>query len=222
MPGGYAKASPQVDEAQPDPEVGDAGGEVGHHRGRPGKGLHVEDLRPDVAVDPDGPDMVAAEGRPVRGQDVPGRKAELRRPEAGCDLRVGGHLEGGIHPEGNLRGFPGLARDPFAGAELVQGLDRDPDSPQEQALYRREKIRIDDMPDRGGARALLCHHVKSLELSYWDWSKQEWASEWSTAPGQRPLLPTRVRVKLVLRMPDGRDQPFETQARIAIVRPLDF
>ena len=107
-------------------------------------------------------------------------------------------------------------------ALVEYALDRDPDSPQEQALYRREKIRIDDQPDRGGARALLCHHVKSLELSYWDWSKQEWASEWSTAPGQRPLLPTRVRVKLVLRMPDGRDQPFETQARIAIVRPLDF
>jgi hypothetical protein len=31
-----------------------------------------------------------------------------------------------------------------------------------------------------------------------------------------------VRVKLVLRMADGREAPFETQARIAIVRPLDF
>jgi general secretion pathway protein J len=101
-------------------------------------------------------------------------------------------------------------------------LDRDPDFPEEQALYRREKIRIDDQPDRGGSRAVLCHHVKALELSYWDWSKQEWVSEWSTAPGERTFLPTRARVKLVLRMPDGRDEPFETQARIAIVRPLDF
>lgn len=107
-------------------------------------------------------------------------------------------------------------------ALVEYALDRDPDFPEEQALFRREKVRLDDQPDRGGSRAVLCHHVRSLELSYWDWAKQEWASEWSTAPGERALLPTRVRVKLVLRMPDGRAEPFETQARIAIVRPLDF
>jgi len=107
-------------------------------------------------------------------------------------------------------------------ALVEYALDRDPDAQDGRALFRREKVRLDDEPDRGGSRALLCHHVKSLELAYWDWSKQEWVSEWTTAPGERPLLPTRVRVKLVLRMPDGREAPFETQARIAIVRPLDF
>ena len=83
-------------------------------------------------------------------------------------------------------------------------------------------MRFDDQPDRGGSRAVLCHFVKSLELGYWDWSKQEWVREWSTAPGERALLPTRVRLKLVLLMPDGREMPFETQTQIAIVRPLDF
>lgn len=107
-------------------------------------------------------------------------------------------------------------------ALLEYAVDRDPDFPGGQALFRREKVRFDDQPDRGGSRAVLCHFVKSLELAYWDWSKQEWASEWSTAPGERPLLPTRVRMKLVLLMPDGREAPFETQAQIAIVRPLDF
>jgi hypothetical protein len=29
-------------------------------------------------------------------------------------------------------------------------------------------------------------------------------------------------MKLTLRMPDGKDRSFETQARVAIVRPLDF
>ncbi len=117
-----------------------------------------------------------------------------------------------------------LARDAKESDQsLVEySLDRDPDFRDEQALFRREKIRIDAQPDRGGARAVLCHHVKSLQLGYWDWAKQEWVAEWSTAPGERPLLPTRVRVKLVLQMPDGREVPFETQARIAIVRPLDF
>jgi len=107
-------------------------------------------------------------------------------------------------------------------ALIEYALDRDPDLPDGQALFRREKVRLDDEPDRGGSRAVLCHHVKSLEMAYWDWSKQEWVSEWTTAPGERPLLPTRVRVKLVMRMADGSEAPFETQARVAIVRPLDF
>ena len=107
-------------------------------------------------------------------------------------------------------------------ALLEYSIDRDPDFPGGQALFRREKTRFDDQPDRGGSRVILCHFVKSLELAYWDWSKQEWVPEWSTAPGERPLLPTRVRVKLVLLMPDRREIPFETQAQIAIVRPLDF
>lgn len=107
-------------------------------------------------------------------------------------------------------------------ALLEYSVDRDPDFPGGRALFRREKVRFDDQPDRGGSRVVLCHFVKSLELAYWDWSKQEWAPEWSTAPGERPLLPTRVRLKLVLLMPDGREVPFETQAQVAIVRPLDF
>ena len=29
-------------------------------------------------------------------------------------------------------------------------------------------------------------------------------------------------MKLTLRMPDGKDRVFQTQARVAIIRPLDF
>ncbi len=98
----------------------------------------------------------------------------------------------------------------------------DPDASGEYALFRREKTRIDEDPDRGGTRSLFLRHVTGFDVTYWDWQKQEWAREWSTAPGDRPLLPPRVRMKLTLRMPDGRDRSFETQARIAIIRPLDF
>jgi len=108
-------------------------------------------------------------------------------------------------------------------ASVVEyAVDGDPDEPGAYALFRREKVRIDDEPDRGGTRALLLRHVSGFDVSYWDWQKQEWARDWSTAPGDRTLLPTRVRVKLVLKMPDGKEQPFETQARVAIIRPLDF
>jgi general secretion pathway protein J len=101
-------------------------------------------------------------------------------------------------------------------------VDADPDFPGAYALFRREKVRIDDEPDRGGVRTLLLHHVTGLDVDYWDWQKQEWARDWSTAPGDRPLLPPRVRMKLTVRMPDGNTRSLETQARVAIVRPLDF
>jgi hypothetical protein len=101
-------------------------------------------------------------------------------------------------------------------------VDSDPDVPGEYALVRREKVRIDDEPDRGGTKAAILQHVTGFAITYWDWQKQEWTREWSTAVGNRTLLPTRVKLKLTLRMPDGNERSFETQARIAIIRPLDF
>ena len=62
-----------------------------------------------------------------------------------------------------------------------------------------------------------------FDAEYWDWQKQEWTRDWSTGPGDKTLLPPRVKLKLTLRMPDGKTtRSFETQARIAIIRPLDF
>jgi general secretion pathway protein J len=101
-------------------------------------------------------------------------------------------------------------------------VDSDPEVPGEQALFRREKLRIDDEPDRGGVKSLLLHHVVAFDVEYWDWPKQEWVREWSTAPGDRTLLPPRVKMRLTLRMPDGKDRTFQTQSRVAIIRPLDF
>ncbi len=102
-------------------------------------------------------------------------------------------------------------------------VDADPEFPGENGLFRREKIRIDDEPDRGGAKSLLLHHVVAFDAEYWDWQKQEWTRDWSTAPGDKTLLPPRVKLKLTLRMPDGKTtRSFETQARIAIIRPMDF
>jgi general secretion pathway protein J len=47
-------------------------------------------------------------------------------------------------------------------------VDVDPDAPGSYALFRREKVRIDDEPDRGGVRSLLLHHVAGLDVDYWD------------------------------------------------------
>jgi general secretion pathway protein J len=92
-----------------------------------------------------------------------------------------------------------------------------------QALYRREKARIDDEPDRDGRKDLVAAHVDKLSLRYWDLKKKEWVREWSTrTPERLNELPTRVEVELDVKLADGRVEKFVTQARVAITSPLDF
>jgi general secretion pathway protein J len=101
-------------------------------------------------------------------------------------------------------------------------VERDPVS-GEDALFRREKVRIDDEPDRGGRKDLVATHVRKLSLQYWDLKRKEWVREWSTrTPEKLNELPTRVRVELELKLADGRTEKFTTQARVAITAPLDF
>ncbi len=102
-------------------------------------------------------------------------------------------------------------------------VEPDPEHPGKRALFRREKAQIDDQPDRGGTKAVVCEHVIGFDVEYWDWKRQEWAREWvSSGVEHQGALPTRVKVRLVLEMPDGKERAFETQARIALVRPLSF
>jgi general secretion pathway protein J len=99
----------------------------------------------------------------------------------------------------------------------------DPARPGEQALFRREKARIDDQPERGGTRAVVLEHVTAFDVRFFDWKRQEWAREWNAASVEtKDRLPTRVRIRIRLRMPDGAERTFETQTRVAIIRPLDF
>jgi len=102
-------------------------------------------------------------------------------------------------------------------------VDSDPDRQGELALFRREKPRIDDEPERGGSRAVVCEHVTRFDVQYWDWKRQEWAREWITNSVEHGnVLPTRVKLRIGVKMPDGKERIFETQARVAIIRPLHF
>lgn len=102
-------------------------------------------------------------------------------------------------------------------------LGDDPGDPGKKALFRREKARVDDEPDRGGRRDLVADHVAAFRIQYWDAKKKEWVREWSTRSVERANeLPSRVRVELDLALADGRTERFGTETRIAITRPLDF
>ena len=118
-----------------------------------------------------------------------------------------------------------LVRDAKESDEAIveYSVDADPDRQGEQALFRREKARVDDDPEHGGAKAIVCEHVTTFDVQYWDWKRQEWAREWVTNSVERGnVLPTRVRLRLGVKMQDGKERVFETQARVAIVRPLGF
>ncbi len=108
-------------------------------------------------------------------------------------------------------------------AVVAYTVEPDPERRGETALFRREKVILDGDPDRDGVKALVCEHVASFDVSYWDWKRQEWAREWISTGLEHPnVLPPRVRVRLGLAMPDGKTQVFETQVRVAIPRPLSF
>ncbi len=101
-------------------------------------------------------------------------------------------------------------------------LDRDP-ATGEEALFRREKLVIDDESDRGGRTDLVADHVTKLDLRYWDRQRKEWVREWSTRSSERMNeLPQRVRIELTVKQADGKTATFTTQARLAITTPLDF
>ncbi len=108
--------------------------------------------------------------------------------------------------------------------EVVEyGLDSDPEHPGQQALFRREKPRIDADPERGGRRDVVADRVTALRLAYWDPKRKEWVREWSTRSTDHPKeLPDRVRIELDLSLPDGRTEKLSTEARPAITRALDF
>jgi general secretion pathway protein J len=102
-------------------------------------------------------------------------------------------------------------------------LDSDPDHAGEEALFRREKARIDDEADRGGRKDLVADHVETFRIQYWDTKRKDWVREWSTrSVDHANELPTRVRFELTMKLADGRTEKLSTEARIALTRPLDF
>lgn len=118
-----------------------------------------------------------------------------------------------------------LARDARESDQSVveYTLESDPEHSGERALFRREKARIDEEPDRGGRKDLVADHLGARRLQYWDPKKNDWVREWSTKSVDHPSeLPTRVRFELELNLSGGKTERLSTEARIALTRPLDF
>ncbi len=96
-------------------------------------------------------------------------------------------------------------------------VESDPDGGGEQALFRREKVHLDDEPDRGGRKDLVAAHVVGLTVAYWDQKRGDWAREWSTkSVDNANALPSRVRFTLEVKLADGRTERFVTEARLEV------
>lgn len=102
-------------------------------------------------------------------------------------------------------------------------VESDRDRPGEEALFRREKVRIDGEPDRGGRKDLVADRITGFRLQYWDAAKKDWVREWSTRSVERANeLPVRVRIEVEAGAPDGTKLKLVTEARVALTAPLDF
>lgn len=100
-------------------------------------------------------------------------------------------------------------------------VESDPEHQGEEGLFRREKPRIDDEPERGGRKDLVADHVKSFRIQYWDRKRKDWSREWTTRTVDHANdLPARVRFELEMKLADGRIEKFSTETRIAITDPL--
>lgn len=107
-------------------------------------------------------------------------------------------------------------------ALVEYSVERDPEG-RDDALFRREKPRIDEDPEDGGHRDLVARGVKRLTLSYWDATKKEWVREWDTTRVERTNeLPSLVRAEVEITLPGGREERLSAATRVALTSPLDF
>lgn len=93
------------------------------------------------------------------------------------------------------------------------------------SLFRRVKPQFDEEPERGGEQAVLANDVLRFSVEAWDPKDREWREEWDSNSPQRTggaLVPPRVRIALTIKDERGKEKTWSTQARIALLQPLDF
>ncbi len=128
-------------------------------------------------------------------------------------------------------------------------IESDPDLPGTKALFRREKVIIDENPEKGGRVEKMAENVKSISFEYYEPEEEEWRDDWDAEPDdfevdatgttegqimqavedlsgiteqQEFILPARVRIHLVLKDEEDNEYEFETQAECALRHPFSW
>ncbi|HMG56944.1 MAG TPA: hypothetical protein VK601_25775, partial [Kofleriaceae bacterium] len=71
---------------------------------------------------------------------------------------------------------------------------------------------------------VLIHNIIAAKLQFWNWKNTEWQDTWDTTQvdGQKGWLPSRVRITITIKGPDGKDYKVMTEARIWMQEVLNF
>jgi type II secretion system protein J len=117
---------------------------------------------------------------------------------------------------------------------------RDKADARKLTLWRKEtrRIQADRFENLRGESEILCDDVVRLEISYYHPDRKEWVDSWHTFTGRSKdltggvdssqydnsvdRLPSRVRVKLIIRDDADQDLAFYSEVRIAMFQALDF
>lgn len=109
--------------------------------------------------------------------------------------------------------------------ELGYFVDEDPDASEKTeskwALMRREAVRIDDEPDKGGEVSVLARGVRKLSFEFYDDKSDQWEDDWDTESfDQRDRLPMFVSIVLESEDAGGEKEMFTTKTRIWLQESL--
>ena len=96
--------------------------------------------------------------------------------------------------------------------------------PGQVDLIRSERRRPSNLPpeEEPAEYDILVRDIGKLELEFWNWKNLEWQDSWDTtqSDGQKGWLPTRVKITITVKTPEGTDIKLTTQARIVMQEPL--
>lgn len=96
--------------------------------------------------------------------------------------------------------------------------------PGQVDLIRSERRRPSNLPpeEEPAEYDVLVRDIGKLELQFWNWKNLEWQDTWDTtqSDGQKGWLPTRVKITITVKTPEGTDIKLSTQARIVMQEPL--
>jgi general secretion pathway protein J len=101
---------------------------------------------------------------------------------------------------------------------ISYSAEQDQDDSSKTNLLRRESRRLSNEPWKSEKAEvdLLLRDIQRVSFEYWDWRDEEWRKDWNTvqADAQRDRLPTRVKIMVEVKAPNGDILKYTTQARL--------
>jgi type II secretory pathway component PulJ len=92
-------------------------------------------------------------------------------------------------------------------------------------IRREQRRESNELPSSEPAEYdVLVHDIVGAKFEFFNWKTTEWQDTWDTtqSDGQRWFLPSRVRITLTVKNPDGKETKIMTEARIWMQEALNF